>query len=288
MADDLARIDYGERELLYNRFMEPALRSAVGMLAPQPGSWGLDVGCGPGGVLPLLNEAALGSAYIVGLDISKGHLVRASQQIATTATSNHVSLLQVDLRDPLPFPDHSFDWAWTADTLSSGADDRAFPDPAAVIRELVRVVKPGGKLAAFFGNWLGAMFLPGHAHIEQCLVTGLEVRYRKREHFHPSFRHENALAWFLAAGLSDIRVSPHVVLYQYPLSRNVVEYIQHHVFEAEYNDPPDLKAYALGAGLTEDDWEAWLSLSNPASPDYLLNRPDYFCVRYAILTTGVV
>ena len=47
--------DYAEEELLYNRFMEPALRQALSFL-PFPKTNGklLDAGCGPGGLFPLL------------------------------------------------------------------------------------------------------------------------------------------------------------------------------------------------------------------------------------------
>lgn len=283
-----ALLDYAENELLYNQFMEPALRSAITTFAPTPGSVGLDVGCGPGGVLHLLDETTGHIGRITGIDISTAHLQNAREKILVRALHNRVNLAQVDLRQPLPFATGAFDWAWTADTLSSTLISDLFPDPVGVIQELIRVVKPGGKIAAFFGNWLGAMFMPGYAHIEQCICTAVEIRYRKQERAHPSFRHENALAWFRTAGLVNITITPHIVAYQQPLNPAITDYIQRYVFETEYKNPPGLKQVALGAGLTESDWDTWLSISDPHSPDYLLSRDDYFCVRYGILTTGEV
>lgn len=289
--NSLTAVDYAEQELLYNTFMAPALRSAVATFAPPPGSRGLDVGCGPGGVLPLLDDALGGQATIIALDISRPHLQRAWNEISAFDSAARYHLMQVDLKDPLPFADGVFDWCWTADTLNSeqaNVERGAFPDPVSVVGELARVTRPGGVVAAFFGNWLGAMLMPGYAHIEQCLMTALEVHYNKRGRFHPSFRHENALGWFLAAGLQDIQVTPHTALYQAPLPNDVRRYIQRWVFEHEYRTPERIKEYALGAGLTEDEWDLWLRLSNPGAPEYILRRDDYFCVRYGILTTGRV
>ena len=287
----LTTVDYAEQELLYNIFMAPALRSAVTAFAPPPGSRGLDVGCGPGGVLPLLGEALAGQGAILALDISRPHLERARDEIVALDGGVRCDLAQVDLKDPLPFADGAFDWCWTADTLNSEQENverGAFPDPVSVVRELTRVTRPGGMVAAFFGNWLGAMLMPGYAHIEQCLMTALEVHYNKRGRFHPSFRHENALGWFQAAGLQEITVTAHTALYQAPLPDDVRRYIQRWVFEHEYRTPARIKEYALGAGLTEEEWDLWLKLSNPGAPEPILRRDDYFCIRYGILTTGRV
>ncbi len=289
--NDLTVVDYAEQELLYNTFMAPALRSAVARFALAPGSHGLDVGCGPGGVLPLLDEALQGQGAIVALDISRPHLQRAQDEAGAFESATRCHLAQVDLKHPLPFADGAFDWCWTADTLNSeqaNIERGAFPDPISVVRELARVTRPGGMVAAFFGNWLGAMLMPGYAHIEQCLMTALEVHYNKRGRFHPSFRHENAFGWFQAAGLTEIEVTPHTALYQAPLPDDVRRYIQRWVFEHEYRTPERIKEYALGAGLTEDEWDLWLKLSNPGAPEYILRRDDYFCIRYGILTTGRV
>jgi SAM-dependent methyltransferase len=279
---------YGQQELLYNKFMEPALRSAIGRLSLPPGSRGLDAGCGPGGVLPLLDEATGGVGHITGIDLSPPLLALAQEQIEIHELGERAALLCVDMSQPLPFPDDSFDWAWSADVLCSDGESRGFADPAAVVEELARVVKPGGQVAIFLGNRLGAMFVPGHAHIENCLATALNLNYRKRDHFRPSFQHENVLGWLRAAGLEQRRMSAHITEYQAPLHPDITRYIQEFVFDDEYAPSPELKQYAHGVGLTEDEWATWLDISDPTSPNYLLNDPDYYCVRFGTLTTGRV
>jgi SAM-dependent methyltransferase len=279
---------YGEHELLYNKFMEPALRSAIRTLALPPGSGGLDAVCGPGGVLHLLDEATGGVGRVTGIDLSPALLALAEGQLGIRYLRERVDLACVDLSQPLPFPDDHFDWVWTADVLCSEGEERGFADPAAVVAELARVVKPGGQVAVFLGNRLGAMFIPGHAHIENCLATAVALNYRKRDDFHPSFQHENVLAWLRAAGLTQLRMSAHITEYQAPLHPDVARYIQEFVFDNEYAPSPELKQYAHGVGLTEDEWQTWLDISNPDSPGYLLNDPDYYCVRFGTLATGRV
>lgn len=287
MTNNAETVDYSERELLYNRFMAPALRDALRTMAPASGSHGLDVGCGPGGMLSLFDEQLGVTGMLVGLDISSGH-VQAARRIGTSGNIRmKAAVIQADLNAPLPFEDNTFDWAWTADTLTS-VPFAGRPDPVAVLREMARVVKPGGTIATFLVSRLGALYLPGYAHIEHCLATAYEVRHRKRDEPRPSFEHENTPAWFQVANLCDIRMTPHIVLHQSPLPDPIHHYIQRYMFEVEYRETPNLKAYALGAGLTEDEWATWLDLSDPASPNYILTRPDYYCVRYGTLTLGRV
>ncbi|MBI5671013.1 MAG: class I SAM-dependent methyltransferase [Chloroflexi bacterium] len=279
---------YGHHELLYNRFMEPALQSAIHLLRLPPGSRGLDAGCGPGGVLHLLDNATGSVGHITGVDISPALLDMARQQVEQWKLDGRVSLACADLSQPLPFADDVFDWVWSADVLCSDGEARGFADPVEVIREFARVVKPGGTVAIFLGNRLGAMYLPGHAHLEQCLSTAIQLNYLKTGRFAPSFYHEPVLAWLRTAGLTHLKISAHIAEYQYPLKPDVRDYIREFIFAREYAPTPELKQRAHGVGLTEDEWATWVDISDPASPNYLLDSEDYYCVRFGTLATGHV
>lgn len=279
---------YGEQELLYNRFMEPALRSAINQLALPPGSIGLDAGCGPGGVFHLLDSAMSAVGHIVATDVSPTLLTLAHKEIQSHNLEGRVSLYCASLGDALPLPNNSLDWVWTADVLTSEGAKRGIPNPVNVIKEMARVVKPGGQIAIFLGNRLGAVYLPGYAHIENCLATAVSLIYRKQDHFHPAFHNENVLGWMRAAGLTQLRMSAHITEYQAPLHQDVIDYIQKFIFEAEYCPSSELKQSAHGIGLTEEEWQTWLDISNPQSSNYLLTQEDYYCVRFATLAIGRV
>jgi len=127
-----------------------------------PGQQCLDVGCGNGNaglyLLQSLKEASARSQVMVdapigyvGIDVVREALGRAQHQMAQTYRSlmksrtQHsspvqMSWAQVDLHHPLPFKDNQFDRIVSNLVLGYVAD------PQAVLRELFRVLAPGGRM----------------------------------------------------------------------------------------------------------------------------------------------
>ncbi len=94
----------------------------------------LDIGCGTGALLPDLQS--LSPADIYGADVSLDHLLQASQ------LSPESSLLGADVHN-LPFSDNTFDMILSHYFLMwIGSASHA-------LKEMVRVIKPGGYLVAF-------------------------------------------------------------------------------------------------------------------------------------------
>ncbi|MBW4078700.1 MAG: class I SAM-dependent methyltransferase [Acidobacteria bacterium] len=98
----------------------------------------LDVACGPGAVTTQLARSS--EAKIIGIDLSPEMLHAASDNIAR-GYGDRVWLVQGHAEE-LPFPDATFD-ALTFTYLL-----RYVADPQAVLKELARVVKPGGRIAS--------------------------------------------------------------------------------------------------------------------------------------------
>lgn len=95
----------------------------------------LDLGCGSGGYLPVIEEF---DCHYYGFDVSEKMLQSAAEKAAEIGVTEQVSLINGDAQR-LPFPPNSFDAI-----LSVGLIEY-FEDPSDIIEEAARVLKPGGK-----------------------------------------------------------------------------------------------------------------------------------------------
>lgn len=100
------------------------------------GGVALDVGSGPGNVTASLARAAGPEGLALGVDISEPMLARA---VGAEAGPN-VGFLRADAQQ-LPLRDE------TVDAVTSLAVLQLIPNPAATLAEIVRVLRPGGRVA---------------------------------------------------------------------------------------------------------------------------------------------
>jgi demethylmenaquinone methyltransferase/2-methoxy-6-polyprenyl-1,4-benzoquinol methylase len=99
----------------------------------------LDVATGTAGVA--LELAGRTPAHVTGLDLTHPMLRRGQERVERAGATDRVQLV-VGQAERLPVPDATFD-ALTFTYLL-----RYVADPAATLRELARVVKPGGSIAS--------------------------------------------------------------------------------------------------------------------------------------------
>jgi demethylmenaquinone methyltransferase/2-methoxy-6-polyprenyl-1,4-benzoquinol methylase len=99
----------------------------------------LDVATGPAGIA--LATARRTGASVVGVDLNEPMLRQGVRQVRAQGLADRVALAVARAED-LPFPDATFD-ALTFSYLLRYVDD-----PAATLRELGRVVRPGGTMAS--------------------------------------------------------------------------------------------------------------------------------------------
>ncbi len=130
---------YGSMGAVLSFGQDPRWRRAlVSAIAPGPGQRVLDVATGTGLVAAELIRQGAGS--VVGLDQSEAMLGSARARLdASPELSGRISLVTGQAEE-LPFGAEEFD-ALTFTYLLRYVDDRA-----ATMRELVRVLKPGGRI----------------------------------------------------------------------------------------------------------------------------------------------
>lgn len=180
--------------MIYERWWRPVVRLVNGgagvdgerkiaheLLSVQSGQTVLDVACGPGNFTrsfaPLVGDAGL----VIGFDESATMLAKAVEQ----ATPSPIGYVRGDARS-LPFPDGTFDAVGCFLAL------HLIPEPFRAVREMIRVLAPGGRIA-IQAPYLPGGFLP--RMVDRTVNASLGLR---------AFRRREFTDVFAAAGLVDI------------------------------------------------------------------------------------
>ena len=133
-----ATVAWLEEQAVHPFLRDVAVRS-MARLDLQHGESVLDVGCGTGVFLPGLAAAVGPEGRVVGLDHSAAFLEEARKRLTEASVSDRVELIEGDAHH-LPFADGAFDAVHCERVLMH------LEDPALAIREMYRVVRPGGRV----------------------------------------------------------------------------------------------------------------------------------------------
>ena len=205
----------------------------------QPGTQVLDVACGTGHVAL---QAARNATFVTGVDIAANLLSQARERAATEGL-----LVQFDEGDAeqLPYGDAAFD------TVLSMFGVMFAPRPGLVASELLRVCRPGGRIAlanwtplGFMGQVLRTMaaHVPPTEGIPSPLQWGAEGEVRNR----------------LAGGIGALSMKRRHIALTYPFPpQEVVEYwrLYYGPANAAFESLPPAGQAALRAAL-EQLWTA--------------------------------
>ncbi|MDH4207791.1 MAG: class I SAM-dependent methyltransferase [Anaerolineae bacterium] len=237
----------------------PLNRSAIQALELPLGSQGLDAGCGVGLQIPLLAEAVGSEGQVTGLDVLPEFLAQAETLAEELGLKDRVSVRQGDLND-LPFDDATFDWLWSASAAGYGADQ-----PLDQLRELARVVRPGGTVALLI--YTSQALIPGHPLLEARLnatATGIAPFTLGAP---PENHWLRASGWFRAAGLREFKAQTFVRDVQAPLSDEL---------RAALGALIEMRWDGAESEVDRETWREYERLCSPDSPDFILDTPDYY------------
>jgi SAM-dependent methyltransferase len=148
----------GNAAEVYERALVPAVFApwaplVVKLADPRPGERVLDVACGTGVVSRLAAQRVGPTGTVVGLDLNPGMLAVAASTVASQAPAGAPITWREASATAMSLPDGSFDVVYCQLGL------QFFPDRAAALREMHRVLAPGGRLGLMV--WRGIEHSPG-------------------------------------------------------------------------------------------------------------------------------
>ena len=263
--------DYARKAYVSDPLRKPYIHAAIKELRLPPGGRGLDAGCGMGLQALLMAEAVGPDGHVTGLDISQRFLDYAGTIAEKAGLAGRVDFVKGDINS-LPFEDASFDWIWSAD--AAGYPSRK---PLALVKELARVVKPGGTVAIL--AWSSQQLLPGYPLLEARLnATSAGIGPFTKD-MSPDTHWMRLLSWFEAAGLEEPLARTFVGEFQAPLSSDI---------RAALISLIDMRWPGVQSEISEEDWELYRKLCRPDSPDFILDVPGYYAYFTETLFYGRV
>jgi len=173
--------------------------------------------------------------------------------------SERISFQEGDM-NRLPFDDDSFDWAWSMDCVGYHPSD-----PLPSLKELGRVVKPGGNVAIMV--YSSQQLLPGYPSIEARLNATSAGIAPFVEGKKPELHFLCALGWFYDIGLEEPSATTFVNEVFAPIGDDVRAALLS-LFQMRWGKAK--------SEVSEEDWERFQRLCQPDSPDHILNRSDYY------------
>lgn len=167
-------------------FMIPLAEALVESVTGE-GDAVLDVACGTGVATRIAAEVAAPSGRVVGSDINAAMLAMAE---ALSAESHPGIDWDLASAADLPYDSDQFDC-----TLSQQGI-QFFPDPAAGLREMARVTKPGGRIGATVWSELS-----DSPYLEAVVETSIRFFGADRDDLHVARTADEVNEWFRGADL---------------------------------------------------------------------------------------
>jgi len=196
MTETTERYTHGHHESVLKSHSWRTVENSAAYLIPSllPGLSLLDVGCGPGTITADFAER-LAPGAVIGVD--------AAAEVIAKASAFDAPNLSFAVADAyaLPFADDSFDIVHAHQTLQHVAR------PVEVLRELRRVVKPGGVVAARDVDYAGTIWYPQ--------LPGLDLWMRVYQRVHRGNGGEpdagrRLKSWALEAGFATVETAASV------------------------------------------------------------------------------
>ena len=258
IRDSLGKVDTNYLDVLKAAVQHEKARSYE-FLALQQGNSVLEAGCGPATDTIALAGVVGPTGTVVGIDFDPEMIAQARERTRVAGLGDRVTHLVADAT-ALPFDDATFD---------ASRCERLFQhvqDPAAVLAEMTRVTRPGGRVVVFDTDHATVVVDSTEPEITERLM-----RFRLDTMFTNPGSGRQLYRLFRVAGLQDVTIEPRAMA-----SLDLG-------FARIAGDTEKLGAQAMAAGVvTEDELGRW-----NASLEQADANGTFFCSWTMILATGI-
>ena len=230
----------------------------------------LDVGCGRGDQVQLFAEK-LDRGRVAAIDLNPDRIRDVERRFVNSELQTRIAARVGDALK-LPYEDGAFDLAWSSHTM------HILPEPVVGVRELVRVVRPGGFVAVREDRFLDRL-LPMDIGLGD---PGLEER--SIGHFAAWFANDRKQrgpvphGWMEVlrqSGLRDVTARSFMFERVAPFSATEIEYLRERKIRALIRDE-----------TSPEDRAVIEQLADPKSPHDFARRTDLYFVSVATVYSG--
>jgi SAM-dependent methyltransferase len=200
---------HGHHESVLRSHRWRTAENSAGYLLPRlsPGMRLLDVGCGPGTITAGL-AGLLGDGQVTAIDAAAPIVAEAAAEAGRAGVRN-VSFGVGDVH-AMPFPDAAFDVVHAHQVLQH------LTDPVAALRQMRRVCRPGGIVAARDGDYGGMFWYPLDPELDEW--QALYRRVARALGAEPDAG-RRLLSWARTAGFTGVEASASSWCYATPEDR---------------------------------------------------------------------
>lgn len=221
-------------------------------------SSGLDIGCGIG--LPALMIAGLlGTGVgVTGVDLSEACIDAARELTHQTGLTGRICF-EPGNASALAFDDDRFDWAVSVDCVNYAPMD-ALP----LIKEIKRVVKPGGQIALL--GWTSQQLLPGYPELEAKLNATCEGIAPFQRDMLPENHFLRTPTLLETLHLKNTKAHTFIGNVCAPLTPDIYDALR---------DLLTMRWAKSPSGLSATERPLYKGLTHPDSPAFILDTPGY-------------
>jgi len=257
--------DYDNQLAGFHYAFGPELLACLKALPLKPGMKVLDFACGDGFYSHHLATILGADGEVTGVDINEAYLEKARK-------GGSQAKFVLGSSDKLPFPDGSFDFIWCAQSFFS------LPEPVSVLKQMYRLLKPGGMVGILENDSLHQISLPWPIRLE-LPMRAAELRTFMDESKHASkFYVGRRLPSVLAAGgFETVAFTTQTIDRRAPLAKLESRFVQSYLEGVAERVEPYLEA-SLFADLKE--------LVDPKSPKHMLKDPYLTMTWLNVLAIG--